>query len=263
MHHCALKEISMQRFADKVVVVTGAGSGIGKATAERFLDEGAVVTLVGRTRSKLEDVAKPFRDDQFMIAEADVSNEEEVKDLISRTVEKFGRVDVLVNNAGVVAGGDVGTLTTDDWRRVMATDVDGVFYASRAALPHLKASRGSIVNVSSVSGMGGDWGMAAYNAAKGAVTNLTRAMAMDHGKDGVRVNAVCPSLTRTGMTEDMMDDDMLMAKFNERFALEGPGEPEDIAAVIAFLASDDARFVTGVNLPVDGGMSASNGQPPQ
>ncbi|WP_144579042.1 SDR family NAD(P)-dependent oxidoreductase [Agrobacterium sp. DE0009] len=253
----------MQRFADKVVVVTGAGSGIGKATAERFLDEGAIVTLVGRTKSKLEDVAKPFRDDQFMIAEADVSNEDEVKDLISRTVEKFGRLDVLVNNAGVVAEGDVGTLTTDDWRTVMATDVDGVFYASRAALPHLKASRGSIVNVSSVSGMGGDWGMASSNAAKGAVTNLTRAMAMDHGKDGVRVNAVCPSLTRTGMTEDMMDDDKLIAKFNERFALEGPGEPEDVAAVIAFLASDDARFVTGVNLPVDGGMSASDGQPPQ
>ena len=253
----------MQRFADKVVVVTGAGSGIGKATAERFLDEGAVVTLVGRTRSKLEEVAEPFRDDQFMIAEADVSNEDEVKELISRTVEKFGRLDVLVNNAGVVAEGDVGTLTTDDWRRVMATDVDGVFYASRAAIPHLKTSRGSIVNVSSVSGIGGDWGMAAYNAAKGAVTNLTRAMAMDHGKDGVRVNAVCPSLTRTGMTEEMMDDDKLIAKFNERFALEGPGEPEDVAAVIAFLASDDARFVTGVNLPVDGGMSASNGQPPQ
>lgn len=253
----------MQRFADKVVVVTGAGSGTGKATAERFLDEGAVVTLVGRTRSKLEEVAEPFRDDQFMIAEADVSNEDEVKELISRTVEKFGRLDVLVNNAGVVAEGDVGTLTTDDWRRVMATDVDGVFYASRAAIPHLKTSRGSIVNVSSVSGIGGDWGMAAYNAAKGAVTNLTRAMAMDHGKDGVRVNAVCPSLTRTGMTEEMMDDDKLIAKFNERFALEGPGEPEDVAAVIAFLASDDARFVTGVNLPVDGGMSASNGQPPQ
>ncbi|MFK3691729.1 SDR family oxidoreductase [Agrobacterium tumefaciens] len=86
---------------------------------------------------------------------------------------------------------------------------------------------------------------------------------MDHGKDGVRVNAVCPSLTRTGMTEDMMDDDKLIAKFNERFALAGPGEPEDVAAVIAFLASDDARFVTGVNVPVDGGMSASNGQPPQ
>ncbi len=164
---------------------------------------------------------------------------------------------------GVVAQGDVGTLTTDDWRTVMATDVDGVFYACRAAIPHLKSSRGSIINVNSVSGTGGDWGMAAYNAAKGAITNLTRAMAMDHGKDGIRVNAVCPSLTRTGMTEDMMHDDKLIAKFNERFALKGPGEPEDVAAVIAFLASDDARFVTGVNLPVDGGMSASNGQPPQ
>lgn len=253
----------MQRFADKVVVVTGAGSGIGKATAERFLSEGAMVTLVGRTKSKLDNVANPHPADRVLIAEADISNEGEVNDLISRTVEKFGRLDVLVNNAGVVAQGDVGTLTTDDWRTVMATDVDGVFYASRAAIPHLKSSRGSIVNVSSVSGTGGDWGMAAYNAAKGAVTNLTRAMAMDHGKDGIRVNAVCPSLTRTGMTEDMMDDEKLISKFNERFALNGPGEPEDVAAVIAFLASEDARFVTGVNLPVDGGMSASNGQPPQ
>ncbi len=104
--------------------------------------------------------------------------------------------------------------------------------------------------------------MAAYNAAKGGFINLTRAMAMDHGKEGVRVNAVCPSLTRTGMTEDMMNNDKLIAKFNERFTLRGPREPEDVAAVIAFLASYDARFVTGVSLPVDGGMSASNGQPP-
>ncbi|KQQ50102.1 MULTISPECIES: SDR family oxidoreductase [Rhizobium/Agrobacterium group] len=253
----------MQRFADKVVVVTGAGSGIGKATAERFLSEGAMVTLVGRTRAKLEDVAKPYPEDRVLLIEADISNDGDVRDMISRTVEKFGRLDVLVNNAGVVAQGDVSTLTTDAWRTVMATDVDGVFYACRAAVPHLKSSRGSIINVNSVSGTGGDWGMAAYNAAKGAITNLTRAMAMDHGKDGIRVNAVCPSLTRTGMTEDMMDDEKLIAKFNERFALRGPGEPEDVAAVIAFLASDDARFVTGVNLPVDGGMSASNGQPPQ
>ncbi|MCS4245670.1 NAD(P)-dependent dehydrogenase (short-subunit alcohol dehydrogenase family) [Rhizobium sp. BIGb0125] len=105
--------------------------------------------------------------------------------------------------------------------------------------------------------------MAAYNAAKGGVTNLTRAMAMDHGKDGVRINAVCPSFTSTGMTQDMMGDEKLLARFNERFALYGPGKPEDVAGVIAFLASEDARFVTGVNLPVDGGMSASNGQPPQ
>lgn len=253
----------MQRFSDKVVIVTGAGSGIGKATAERFLKEGAKVTLVGRTKTKLEDVAEPYPADQVLVVEADVSNEDDIWNLVAATTAKFGRLDVLVNNAGVVAEGDVGSLSTDDWRKVMGTDLDGVFYASRAAIPHLKSSKGSIVNVSSVSGTGGDWGMAAYNAAKGGVTNLTRAMAMDHGKDGVRVNAVCPSLTRTGMTEEMMGDEKLIAKFNERFALEGPGKPEDVAAVIAFLASEDARFVTGVNLPVDGGMSASNGQPPQ
>ena len=253
----------MQRFNGKVVIVTGAGSGIGRATAERFLNEGAKVALVGRTKSKLKDLARSYPPDDVLIFEADVSKEAEANDLVAETKEKFDRVDILVNNAGIIAQGNIGSLSSDDWRKVMATDLDGVFFTSRAVLPHLKSSKGSIVNVSSVSGTGADWGMAAYNAAKGAVTNLTRAMALDHGKDGVRVNAVCPSLTRTGMTEDMMDDDELLAKFNERFALKGPGEAEDVAAVIAFLASDDARFVTGVNLPVDGGMSASNGQPPQ
>jgi meso-butanediol dehydrogenase/(S,S)-butanediol dehydrogenase/diacetyl reductase len=253
----------MQRFHDRVIIVTGAGSGIGKATAERFLSEGGQVTLVGRTMSKLEEVAKRYSPDQVLIVEADVSNEAEVAAFVAGTKEKFGRIDILVNNAGVVAEGDVETLSTDDWRNVMATDLDGVFFASRSVMPHLKSSKGSIVNVSSVSGTGGDWGMAAYNAAKGGVTNLTRAMAMDHGKDGVRINAVCPSFTSTGMTQDMMGDEKLLARFNERFALNGPGKPEDVAGVIAFLASEDARFVTGVNLPVDGGMSASNGQPPQ
>ncbi|WP_122858775.1 SDR family NAD(P)-dependent oxidoreductase, partial [Pseudomonas viridiflava] len=137
------------------------------------------------------------------------------------------------------------------------------FYCTRSAMPALIASKGNIVNVSSVSGMGGDWGMSFYNAAKGAITNFTRALALDHGADGVRVNAVCPSLTRSELTDDMMGNDALMAKFKARIALGRPAEPEDIGDVIAFLASDDARFVTGVNLPVDGGLSASNGQPPQ
>lgn len=253
----------MQRFKGKVVIVTGAGSGIGEATARRFLNEGAKVALVGRTREKLERVADVYPDHTTLIVDADVSVEADVDTIVQQTIEKFGGLDVLVNNAGVVAEGDVGTLTTEDWQKVMATDLNGVFFVSRAALPHLKSSKGSIVNVSSVSGTGGDWGMAAYNAAKGAVTNLTRSMAMDHGKDGIRVNAVNPSFTATDLTQDMVRDKELVAKFNERFALDGPGKPEDVAAVIAFLASDDARFVTGVNMPVDGGISASNGQPPQ
>lgn len=251
------------RFQNKVVIVTGAGSGMGKATAERFVAEGAKVVLAGRNREKVAEVAKLLPADQVLVEQCDVSQEAEVDRLIERTVEHFGGLDVLVNNAGVHAQGDITQLSTADWRKVMGTDLDGVFFTCRAAMPHLKTSGGSIVNVASVSGTGGDWGMAAYDAAKGGVVNLTRAMALDHGKDGVRVNAVCPSLTRTGMTEEMLGDQKLIDKFNERFALKGPGEPEDVAAVIAFLASDDARFVTGVNLPVDGGISASNGQPQQ
>ncbi|MGN7293988.1 SDR family NAD(P)-dependent oxidoreductase [Rhizobium sp. SAFR-030] len=253
----------MRRFEDKVVIVTGAGSGMGKATAERFASEGAKVVLVGRQADKLKSVAAGLPSERVLVQQCDVSHEAQVDAMVQKTHETFGRLDVLVNNAGVHAEGDVENTSTQDWRKVMATDVDGVFFASRAALPHLKTAKGSIVNVASVSGTGGDWGMAAYNAAKGAVVNLTRAMALDHGKDGVRVNSVCPSLTRTDMTEEMMSDQALLAKFNERFALQDPAEAEDIAPVIAFLASDDARFVTGVNLPVDGGISASNGQPAQ
>lgn len=169
----------------------------------------------------------------------------------------------MVNNAGVHEGGDPAAITDDQWRKVMATDADGVFYGCRAALPHLEKTKGAIVNTASVSGTGGDWGMSPHNAAKGAVVNLTRALALDLGKKGIRVNAVCPSLTRTGMTADMMDDKDLLAKFAERIPLGRVCEAQEIASVIAFLASEDASFMTGANVAVDGGVSASNGQPPQ
>ena len=170
---------------------------------------------------------------------------------------------MLVNNAGTHATGPIAEAKTADWRRVMGTDLDGVFFLTRAAVPHLVTTQGSIVNVSSVSGLGGDWDMSIYNAAKGAVTNFTRALALDLGPKGVRVNAVCPSLTVTDMTKDMLGDEKLMAKFAERIPLGRAAEAAEVADVIAFLASHDARFVNGVNLPVDGGLSASNGQPPQ
>ncbi|EKN46086.1 MULTISPECIES: SDR family NAD(P)-dependent oxidoreductase [Pseudomonas syringae group] len=253
----------MNRFTQKVVVVTGAGSGIGEATAKRFAREGASVVLVGRNEDKLKKVHAQLEGEGHVVRAADVADLSDVEALFKEVASHFGRLDVLVNNAGIVKSGKVTELEVQDWKELMSVDLDGVFYCTRSAMPALIVSKGNIVNVSSVSGMGGDWGMSFYNAAKGAITNFTRALALDHGADGVRVNAVCPSLTRSELTDDMMDNDALMAKFKERIALGRPAEPEDIGDVIAFLASDDARFVTGVNLPVDGGLSASNGQPPQ
>jgi meso-butanediol dehydrogenase/(S,S)-butanediol dehydrogenase/diacetyl reductase len=253
----------MDRFTDKVVIVTGAGSGIGAATVKRFAREGARVVLVGRNVEKLEAVAAGLKPGQKLVHAADVSDWEQVQALVAKTVEYFGQLDVLINNAGVAPSGKITEASIEDWHKVFAIDVDGVFHGCRAAMPHLIKSRGCIVNVSSVSGLGGDWKMSFYNAAKGAITNFTRALALDHGADGVRVNAVCPTMTRSELTEDMFSDETILAKFAERIALGRPGEPEEVADVIAFLASNDARFVTGVNLPVDGGLSASNGQPPQ
>lgn len=251
----------MDRFIGKVVIVTGAGSGIGAATAKRFLSEGASVALNGRRKEKLAVTAIGIDPTRVLLHDGDVSDEAYIKQLVEATVAKFGRIDVLVNNAGVAAFGPILNSTTEQWRKVMSIDVDGVYFAIRAALPHLLKTGGSIVNVSSVSGLGGDWGGSIYNAGKGAVTNLTRALALELGSQGVRVNAVNPSLTSTEMTADFETNQPLMAKFKDRLPLGRGAKPEEVAGVIAFLASEDATFVNGVNLPVDGGVTASNGQP--
>lgn len=251
----------MQRFIGKTIIVTGAGSGIGRGVAERFSQEGARVVLAGRSLDKLEQVASRLPADRTLVHVCDVSRFDEVEALVKTAVDHFGGLDVLINNAGIAPSGNALELSLDDWHATLNTDLSGVLYGCKAALPHLLHSRGSIVNTASVSGLGADWNMAAYNAAKGGVVNLTRSLALDFGPAGVRVNAVCPSLTHTGMTEDMLDDKGLMSRFMERLPLRRYAEPADIAGVVAFLASDDARFVNGVNLPVDGGVTASNGQP--
>ncbi|MBW0103584.1 SDR family NAD(P)-dependent oxidoreductase [Pseudonocardia sp. KRD291] len=246
-----------------VAVVTGAGSGIGAATALRLATDGATVVLTGRTADKLESIVAGAGDiaGNMVVRVVDSSDESAVAELFASVVAEFGRLDTLVNNAAVATPGAVTETDTADWAQVMRVDVDGVFFGCRAAVPHLVETGGSIVNVASVSGMGGDWNNVAYNAAKGAVVNMTRAMAMDHAADGVRVNAVSPSLTMTDMTAGMTDDEDLMARFADRIPMGRAGQPEEVADVIAFLTGPDARFVTGVNLPVDGGLSASNGQP--
>jgi len=251
----------MQRFKNKVVIVTGAGSGIGEATARRLSEEGASVVLAGSTSAKLEKVAATLPAERTRIQVTDVADYGQCERLVNAAVAAFGRLDVLVSNAGVATQGSVLEASLVDWKTTMDTNAGGVFHCARAALPELKKTRGNIVNTASVSGLGGDWAMACYNASKGAIVNLTRAMALDHGKDGVRVNAVCPTFTRTPMTDDMQEDEEIQKKFAERIALGRACEPREVAAVIAFLASEDASFVTGVNLPVDGGLGASNGQP--
>ncbi|GAB3375922.1 SDR family NAD(P)-dependent oxidoreductase [Massilia agri] len=253
----------MNRFREKTVLVTGAASGIGLACARRFLDEGARVVMLDIDEATLRKAVAGLAQDRVLVQVGDTADKATAVAAVKAAVDSFGRLDILINNAGMATEGDIMHTSEDDFARVMAVNVAGYFHMAKAAMPELVKTRGSIVMTSSVSGLGGDWELFAYNTSKGAVSNMVRAMAMDAAKDGVRVNAVNPSFTVSRMTEDMVSDPELVAEFRKRMPLGAPEDPEGVAAAMAFLASEDARLITGVNLPVDNGLMASNGQPHQ
>jgi meso-butanediol dehydrogenase / (S,S)-butanediol dehydrogenase / diacetyl reductase len=250
------------RFEGRVAIVTGAGNGIGAQTARLFASEGARVVVADIDEAAGRRVAEELGRDRALVCACDVGDNASVGQMTADTVGAFGRIDVLVNNAAVFAGMGTETpeLAPDLWERTIRIVQTGTFLCCRAVIPHMRAQGGgAIVNVGSVSGIGADPGFSAYNAAKGAVLNYTRTLAIDHGKDGIRVNVVCPGPVVTSRALITRHD--VEAVFLPRIPLGRYGRPEDIANVIAFLASDAAGFVSGAVVPVDGGITAHSGQP--
>jgi NAD(P)-dependent dehydrogenase (short-subunit alcohol dehydrogenase family) len=238
----------MNRLNDKIAIVTGGAMGIGLATAHAFAEEGAQVIIADLTKPELEHDAPAIS-----YAELDVTDEGAWERLVDEVVRDFGRLDVLVNNAGVIDYAGIHDVTIEDWERVIGVDQTGVFLGMRAALrPMLEQRSGSIINLSSAWGVVGAEGVAAYQAAKGAVRGLTRNAAVTYAKDGVRVNTVIPGWVTTPLTDRQPAE-----KNVEVIRLTPLGfgaEPHDIAWGCVYLASDEARYVTGVNLDINGGV---------
>jgi NAD(P)-dependent dehydrogenase (short-subunit alcohol dehydrogenase family) len=244
------------RLADKVAIITGGGSGIGRGIAMALAREGAGIAICGRDRKKLDAVAAEIGSACLPVA-ADISTAKQVELLVRMTLEHFGRVTTVVNNAGVLLAGTAESIREDQWEQTFNVNVRGPWLLARAALPHLRASGGgSIINVGSVLSMVGARNRVAYAASKGAVLAMTRAMALDHAADKIRVNCICPGIVETEMVAAFNMDEAARKQRLAMHPLGRFGQPEDVAGLAVFLASDESSWITGAVYTVDGGYSA-------
>lgn len=244
------------RLQGKVVIVTGGGTGIGRGIATIFAKEGAIVVVCGRRPEPLNETVGIIKQNNgnALSFSIDVSSFEQVQNMVQKVIEQFGKIDILVNCAGVYLAHDALSASEEEWNTVMQIDLKGVWLSSKAVLPQmLKQGSGKIVNIASIAGIIGFEQSAAYCAAKGAVVNLTREMGLDYAAKGVNINAIAPGVIDTDMTKAFLTDEASKKSFLEKTPKGRIGKPEDIAYAALYLASDEADFVVGQTLPVDGG----------
>lgn len=249
------------RLKDKVALITGAGSGIGRAMAELFAQEGARVVVNDRYRARAEETVQRIEatGGVALAVEADVSQRQAVEAMVTLAQQTYGRLDILVNNAAIGTGDDILNIAESEWDRGLAVVLKSVYLCCKAALPGMIAQKsGAIVNISSVNGLTG-LGEEAYSAGKAGVINLTKNMALKYGQHNVRVNVICPGTIQTPIWKPQLaKDPNIFDKLTPWYPLGRVGQPEDIAKAALFLASDESAWITGVVLPVDGGLMAGS-----
>jgi len=251
------------RLSRKVAFITGGGTGIGRACAQLFAKEGAQVVVTGRRNEPLRETVHEIEESggQALAIACDVTKRESVESALSGAAEYFGGLNVIVNNAGAVVVADADHTSDEDWRRVIEANLTGTFFVSRAALPILRrGGGGAIVNIGSALGLVARKQRAAYCAAKAGVTGLTKAMALDHAHENIRVNCICPTIVETELGNQsimkMPDPEAERRKRAAEIPIGRMGQPVDVAQMAVYLASDESAWVTGAAFPLDGGLTA-------